>query len=158
MLWVVARSTDWWQGFYFFSLRNLVWLKIAFSLKRVGQEGEEGRGSGSGCAIRCCNTSLKLGFWGELLKNFALWRANPQEKATSPAWDCRADFVPSVWTLHKLRVAWAGGRVRSMYGAGPFSIPNAGQLSSALTWAEKWLFMFWVSALWKLRIPGQVTG
>lgn len=101
----------------------------------------------------------QTGSLGWTVETFCPLRANFQEKASSPpARSWRAHLVPSVWTLHKLRVAWARGRVRNMCGAGPLSIMSAGQPSSALTWAEKWLYMLGVCALRKLRNPGQVTG
>lgn len=67
----------------------------------------------------------QTGSLGWIVEEFRPLRANLQEKASSPpARSCRAHLVPSVWTLHKLRVAWARGRVRSTCRAGPFLNPE----------------------------------
>lgn len=47
-------------------------VKNSFFIEKSGAGVGDRERFGNGCVSLCCHTSLKLGFWGELLKNFVL--------------------------------------------------------------------------------------
>lgn len=97
-------------------------------------------------------------FLGWIVEEFCPMWAKSQTKPSCSARSCTVSTSGS-FSLNFRQVL--GGlslrRLKSVWGAGHFSITSAGKLSSPLSVTKKWLYMLWVYALTKLRNPGQVS-
>lgn len=144
-------------GVTFCLWKTSYWKKSSFFTEKSGAGWARRRFWQQMCD-HCLYTSLKLRFWDELLRNFALWEQNLRKSRLSSFSELHR--TPCSFTQN-FRQVLCGLSLRQdeehMCGAGNFSITNVGQPSSALSLTKKWLYMFRVYALMKLRNPGQVS-
>lgn len=147
---ITASSTDWWLGFL--SLKNLMLEKVwLFAWKERDKMRREDEVLATDMwSVACIAPSNR--FLGWIVEEFHSMWAKPQNKPSCSARNCSFSL-----NFRQVLCGLSLRRVKSVWGAGHFSITNAGKLSSPLNLTKKWLYMLWVYALTELRNPGQVS-